>query len=253
MLTLVIPTFFLRERKVTYETEPLGLYKALKYSIKNKPFMSFIGWNFMAQFSISIILANLIFYASNVFHVSDMLAFILFGALFVTLLPGFYFFSYVGKKLGIRTTVLASTLIVASGLMMLFLSTYYWQAIVSFCMMGFSLSGPMMFANVMIGEAADFDELKTKQRREAMFFGTNALFTKPAIGVAHGILAMTLLFSGYIPGSEIQLTSAIWGIRMVMGLFPSIAMYISLIFLFFYPGLKETEDMKKELSKLHGE
>ncbi|NVM30887.1 MAG: MFS transporter [Candidatus Helarchaeota archaeon] len=253
MIVLVVPTFFYRERKIEYEKKPLGLISALKYSVKNKPFMAFVGWNFMAQFAVSIVFANIIFYAANVLYAGNLETYLLFGAMFGTILPGFYFASHVGKQMGVKVAVMMSTFIIATGLLMVFLAGNYWQAIVGFSYIGFGLSGALVYGNVMIGESADFDELKTHRRREAMFFGTNALFTKPAIGFAHGVLAWTLAATGYIQGSVIQPASALWGIRMIMGLFPSIALFISLIFLLFYPGRNKIQEMKKQLSKLHSE
>ena len=158
---------------------------------------------------------------------------------------------YIAKTKGIRTTVMLCTFLAAWGLLLLFFAQEYWMAVVSLCYCGFGLAGLLVFGNVMIGESADFDELKTNQRREAMFFGTNALFTKPAIGIAHGVLALTLAYSFYSPGAPSQVPQALVGIRMIMGLFPSIALFISLIFIYFYPKLKEVQAMKKKLEELH--
>ncbi len=254
MSVLVIPTYFYRERKIQYEEHPLGLWSALINSVRNKPFMAFIGWNFMGQFTTSIVLANIIFYSTNVLRVGDLEKYLLFGALFLTLLPGFFLNTKLGKEKGVRFAVFVSTLMTATGLLLLFLSVSYLMAATSLAICGFGLSGALMFGNVMIAESTDYDELRTHQRREAMFFGTNALFTKPAIGIAHGILAWTLAVTGYIQKAppEAQPATAIFGIRMIMGLFPSIALFISLIFLYFYPNLKQTREMKKQLSLLHG-
>jgi GPH family glycoside/pentoside/hexuronide:cation symporter len=253
MLVLFIPSFFIKERVISYKETPLGFISSLKYSIQNRAFMSFVGWNFMVQFTTSIVIANIIFYATYVLRTNDLGSFLLFGALIGTLLPGFIISSFIGKKLGVKRTVLLSTFIIATGLLVLFLSESYWMACVSLAIAGFGLAGVQVYAYVMVGEATDYDELKTHQRREAMFFGTNALFTKPAIGIAHGILAWTLASTGYnseLP-PELQLPSAIFGIRMLMGLFPSIALYISLIFLYLYPNRKEVEEMKRQLAILH--
>ena len=249
---LVVPSFFIRERMV-FEEKPLGLISALKYSIKNRPFMAFIGWNFMVQFTTSIVLANIIFYASNVLRATGLQSFMVAGALFGTILPGFFIASYLGKRKGVKFTVLLSTFIIATALLLLFLSESYWMAIASLALAGLGLAGAMVFTNVMIAESIDFDELKTNQRREAMFFGTNALFTKPAIGIAQGVLTLTLAFTGYQQGvsPELQLSFAIFGIRMIMGLFPSIALFISLIFIYFYPKPPQIQDMKYQLSLLH--
>lgn len=253
MLVLFIPSFFLRERKIAEDEKPLGLVSALKASIKNRAFISFVGWNFFIQFTTSIVIANLLFYSEYVLRTTTIQSFILFGALIITLIPGFIISMNLGKKKGIKFSMLLFTFIIALGLFLLFLSTTFWMSAISLGICGVSLAGPLVFANVMVAEATDYDELKTNQRREAMFFGTNALLTKPAIGFAQGILALTFMLTGFIQDStpEAQPASAIFGIRMVMGLFPSIALFISLIFLYFYPNLKETEEMKRKLSELH--
>lgn len=250
---LVIPSFFLREKQIKYEEKPLGLMSAIINCAKNRPFMSFVGWNFMVQFTTSIVLANVIFYASNVLNTSTLESFLLMGALFLPLFPGFWLYFKIGKEKSVKAAVMLSTFIIATGLLLLFLSESYWMAIVSLAVAGLGLAGGQMYAYVMVAEATDYDELRTKQRREAMFYGTNALFTKPAIGLAHGVLAWTLAVTGYLQGAgpELQPASAIFGIRMVMGLFPSIAMFISILFLYFYPGREELAEMKKELARLH--
>ncbi|MHA1267632.1 MAG: MFS transporter [Candidatus Helarchaeota archaeon] len=253
MLVLVIPSFFYHERKIDYKTQPLGLWSALTNSVRNRPFMAFIGWNFMVQFTSSIVIANIIFYATNVLRAGDLEKYLLFGALFITLLPGFVVNNLLAKRRGVRFAVMISTFCMAIGLLLLFLSETFLFATASLTIAGFGLSGALMFANVMIAESTDYDELRTNQRREAMFFGTNALFTKPAIGLAHGILAWTLAVTGYLQGQgpEFQPATAIFGIRMIMGLFPSIALFISIIFLYFYPSLQETLKMKRKLAELH--
>ncbi len=241
---LFIPSFFLKEREIPKDKKPLGLIKAIKFSIKNKPFMSFIGWNFMVQFSSSIVILIAIDYSQNVLSATGFMSYLIFGALFISLIPGFLVNKYISQKKGIRYAVFLSTLTIASGLLLLFLAGQIaWLAIISLVIAGFGLSGGLMFANVMIGESSDFDELKTNQRREAMFFGTNALFTKPAIGVANTVAAWTVTL----------IASPILAYSMIMGLFPSIALFLSLIFLVFYPNLEETQVMKGKLGKLHAQ
>ncbi|MBD3226981.1 MAG: MFS transporter [Candidatus Lokiarchaeota archaeon] len=255
LLVLFIPSFFLKERNIKQEKKPLGLVKAVVESVKNRAFMSFVGWNFMIQFTTSIMTANIIFYASNVLLAGMTESILLFVALFGTLLPGFFIYPYLSKKKGLRFSVLLGTLFLAVGLLLLFVSEIFIFSFISLLIAGMGLAGATIFSNVMIGESADFDELRTKRRREAMFFGANALFTKPAIGLAHGVLAWVLNLTGYDQGADpaTQLPSAIFGIRMIMGLLPSIALFTSLIFIYFYPNKKDSEEMKRKLAVLHSE
>jgi Na+/melibiose symporter-like transporter len=208
-------------------------------------------------------MANIFFYATYILNATaeDPASYLLFISLLVPLIPGFFIWSKLGKKRGIRQVVMICSLFSATGLLLLFLAPDLTFSMISLAVVGAGLSGLMMFANVMIAESTDFDELRTKQRREAMFFATNALFTKPAIGLAEGVLAITLTLTGFIKeefdnvtGETIifdQPISALWGIKMVMGLFPAIALYSSIIFIYFYPNLKKSQNMKQQLSILH--
>jgi len=261
MIALLIPGFLIKEKRIYIEEEPLGLKEALVESIKNRPFMAFCAYNFMQQFLTSIIMANIIFYATHVLRTSSVVAMLLFVALFIALLPGFVIWMRVGKEKGVKIAVFFSVLIIGIGLTFLFVADFLF-AFISLAIIGFGLAGPLVFTNVMIAECTDWDELRTHRRREAMYFGTNALFTKPAIGVAQAVLAMTLAITGFIPdlidpiwGNVInipQSTAAIWGIRMIMGLFPAIAAFIGLLFIWLYPlDLKTTNEMKEKLKKLH--
>ncbi|MFX0132501.1 MAG: MFS transporter [Candidatus Hodarchaeota archaeon] len=262
MAVLLIPSFIIRERRLYEEEESLGLGKALGESIKNRPFMTFCGWNFMQQFMSSIIIANVIFYATHVLRTSSIGSILLFVAIFIPLFPGFMLWVRLSKKIGVKATVFYSALFIVIGLIILFLTgSDYIFSLITLGIIGIGLAGPLIFTNVMIAECTDWDELRTHQRREAMYFGTNALFTKPAIGVAQAVIAITLATSGFIPdlidpfGNVInipQSPSAILGIRMIMGLFPAIAMIVGLIFLWIYPlNLEKTREMKEKLKKLH--
>ncbi|MHA1378393.1 MAG: MFS transporter [Candidatus Helarchaeota archaeon] len=261
MTSLLIPGFYIKEKQIQIKEEPLGLKDALVESIKNRPFMAFCAYNFMQQFSTSIIMANVIFYATHVLKSSSTVAMLLFVALFVALLPGFLIWMRVGKLKGVKIAVFFSNLIIGIGLVVLFFADFV-LAFIALAIVGFGLAGPLVFTNVMIAECTDWDELRTNRRREAMYFGTNALFTKPAIGLAQAVLAITLVSTGFIPdliepiwGNVINIPqniSAIWGIRMIMGLFPAIAIFVGLLILWLYPlDLKTTNEMKKKLAELH--
>lgn len=263
---IFIPSLILKERRECFENvKSLGFKKAVVESLKNRTFLSFLGWNFMVQFASAILMANIFFYATYILKATaeDPASYLLFISLLIPLIPGFFIWSKLGKKRGIKQVVMICSLFSATGLLLLFLAPDLTFSMISLAVVGAGLSGLMMFGNVMIAESTDFDELRTKQRREAMFFATNALFTKPAIGLAEGALAITLTLTGFIKEEIDEITgetiifdqplSALWGIKMVMGLFPAIALYTSIFFIYFYPNLKRTQKMKQALSILHKE
>jgi GPH family glycoside/pentoside/hexuronide:cation symporter len=125
---------------------------------------------------------------------------------------------------------------------------------------GFGLSGPLVLTNVLFAQVADEDETISGVRREAMFFGTNALITKPAQSLAIGLSAVLLQLSGFRtpgPGGAIildQPESAIFMMKIIVGFLPGLALLIGAIIYIWYPlkGEYLTEIQEKVL-KMHGE
>lgn len=176
--------------------------------------------------------------------------------------PGFIAFNKVQIRYGIRTTAYIATILYAFSMFGLLFAEQYWQVAVILALAGFGLAGPLIVNNVMTVEACDYDEIRTNRRREAMFFGTHALLTKPAIGLAQALLATILLITGFKKdtvnpktGQVIhyaQTPLALLGIRLIIGFFPFLMlMTVGLIALYFYPTLNQTKEMKKKLQEIH--
>ena len=126
---------------------------------------------------------------------------------------------------------------------------------------GFGLSGPQTLTNVLFGQVADEDELRSGVRREGAFFGVNALITKPAQSVAIALIPAILEAAHFVTrqsqGGAIvrdQPASAVMGIRMLVGLIPGIAMFAGALILALYPlrGRRLVE-MKGKVLALHAE
>jgi Na+/melibiose symporter-like transporter len=114
-----------------------------------------------------------------------------------------------------------------------------------------------------IVDVADLDELRNGRRREASFFGVNALITKPSESIAVLVLTSLLAFFSFVEplidpeGHAIpqpQPPEAIFGIRFLMSIFPAIILGLLLIALYFYPldGPKYKE-MKFKVQQMHEE
>ena len=124
---------------------------------------------------------------------------------------------------------------------------------------GFGLSGPQTLTNILFAQVADEDELRCGVRREGAFFGVNALVTKPAqsiaIALAPFILEATHFVTRDANGGQIflnQPASAIFGMRLFVGLIPGIAMFLGAVILIWFPlrGAR-LEQMRKDVLELH--
>lgn len=102
--------------------------------------------------------------------------------------------------------------------------------------------------------SVDDDEIKHGIRREGMFLGINALFTKPAGSLGPIIATLLLVYFGYIQGADTQSASTLIGIKILFLLIPAIGTAISLIFMYFYPYHGERlREMREKLEELHKE
>ena len=119
--------------------------------------------------------------------------------------------------------------------------------------MGLGFGGMLYFVYLIIADVIDEDELKTGVRREGTFFGVTNFFMRLA-GVL-SILTIGLVFSGLGWIDSVLYTASgdvIFGLRMLMFTFPTIAIIIMIISLYFYPFTKQRVDnMKEKLEELH--
>ncbi|MGV9197467.1 MAG: MFS transporter, partial [Promethearchaeia archaeon] len=126
---------------------------------------------------------------------------------------------------------------------------------------GIGLSGPLVLTNVLFAQVADEDEIESGVRREASFFGVNAMITKPAQSLALWLSPLLLELSGFLTppkgSTDIildQPASALFTIKMVIGLIPGIVMLIGVLILVFYPLKDEyLEEVQEKVSEMHEE
>ncbi len=132
--------------------------------------------------------------------------------------------------------------------------------LIPICMVaaGFGLAGPQTLTNVLFAQVADEDELRSGVRREGAFFGVNALLTKPAQSIALALMPFVLESADFITREanqgQIMLdqpASALWGIKVLAGLIPGVAMILGAIILQWYPlrgdYLKEVQQQVLDL------
>jgi GPH family glycoside/pentoside/hexuronide:cation symporter len=134
-------------------------------------------------------------------------------------------------------------------------------ALIPICLLlvGFGLSGPQTLTNILFAEVADEDELRSGVRREGAFFGINALITKPAQSLAIAVPPFILQAAHFVTREANnnvifldQPASAIFGIKVFIGLIPGIAMLLGALILFWFPlrGVR-LEEMQHDLLELH--
>ncbi|HSJ58795.1 MAG TPA: MFS transporter [Anaerolineae bacterium] len=253
---IVLTTLKVKERpEFTQVDKPLALWPAIRYTFTSKSFLILVAANFMSILMQALLLGT-IFYVAD--YVLQMSAILLIATLFVPLIIGVPLTAVFRRRLGVAGA--QQLLLVIAGVALL-LITVVPAALIPVCLAvaGFGLSGPQTLTNVLFGQVADEDEVRTGVRREGAFFGVNALLTKPAQSVALALSPFILEATGFVTREANlgviyldQPASALFGIRTLVGLIPGVAMLLGALILFFYPLRgRYLDEVKERVLAMH--
>ncbi len=236
---ILVTAFNVKERREFSQVDqPLGFIDSIKYTFKSKSFMILSAANFMSIFMQSIIIGSMYYLADYVLDVPTIYPLI---AIFLGLLIGVFLANLLAEKLGVVKA--QQTLMSIAGIF-LALIIVVPKSIIYVCLFiaGFGLSGPQVLTNVLFAEVADEDELESGVRREASFFGVNALLTKPAQSISLALVPWILEITDFVTRKENngvafkpQPDSAVMGIKLFIGLIPGIALLIGALILVWFP------------------
>jgi glycoside/pentoside/hexuronide:cation symporter, GPH family len=258
-LLIIAVTFRVKERpEFTKVDAPIPLGKAIGLTFTSRPFLVLALANFMTILMQALLLGTIFYLADYVLKAKSSM--VVLACLFVPLVIGVTLTPLLRRALGVVGAQQLLLAIAGAGLVAI---TFVPTGLILPCiaLAGFGLSGPQTLTNVLFGQVSDEDELRSGVRREGAFFGVNALITKPAQSIAialiPGILEAAHFVTRQSQGGAMlrdQPASAVFGIRVLVGLIPGIAMFIGALILALYPlrGRRLTEMQEKVLA-LHAD
>jgi GPH family glycoside/pentoside/hexuronide:cation symporter len=256
MLLIIAVTFKVKERpEFTRVDKPLKLKEQIKFTFTSKAFLILVAQNFMSILVASMVTGSVFYLADYVTRTSTI---ILLVYIFVPLMGGVPITNLIRKAVGLLRAQQLLLLIAGIGLVSI---TFVPAFLIPVClaMAGFGLSGPQTLTNILFAQVADEDELRSGVRREGAFFGVNAMLTKPAQSLALALPPFILEATNFVTREANngvifldQPASAVFGIKVFVGLIPGIAMLLGVLILFWFPlqGNK-LEKMQKDVLTLH--
>jgi len=255
-LLIIATTLKVKERPEFQATEkPLSLKQMVRYTFTSKSFIVLALANFFSILMQSLILAAVFYLADYVLKMSTIMVLIF---LFIPLIIGVPLTAVIRRWLGVVRALQFLLVIAGLGLILIVVVP---TPLILLCLAlaGFGLSGPQTLTNVLFAQVADEDELRSGVRREGAFFGVNALITKPAQSIAGTLIPAILVLTNFVTrdanGGQIfinQPEAAIFGMKVLVGLIPGLAMLIGASILQLYPLKGERlEKMQQDLLVLH--
>lgn len=255
-------SYFIKENRWAQSEPTLGFWESIKETFKNKQFLILEGAIFMLVLMQNTIVGGVTFLFDYllVFE-GDIWSYVLLVLLVAWFGYTIYFINrgiskYGLKKLTIYSCILGSTgmgVLLVTGLLTgskLTLKTGF----VGLMFIIIGLIGYMLINQPLMGDAIDYDELRTGKRRETTYSGVNALITKPAVSIGQAAFLWILVYYGYDEEKKVseQPATVSTGVLVAFTLIPMVCMLIAMVFMHFYrlEG-PEWQKTKKELQMKH--
>ena len=232
-----------------------SFFQGLKYAFKNKGFLLYTALFFLYEYVLLVLATAVPLFALEVLGITDtFLTALLLGAMFIVGILTVIIWNKLSLKIGSKKAYgIAIVAYLISTIPLLFVEDFF-SALITVIFMGVGFGGMLYFVYLIIADVIDEDELKTGVRREGTFFGITNFFMR--LSMILSIVTVGLVFqgtdwgeSGYTP---IPGVNVIIGLKLLVFLFPAIALILSLVCLYFYPFPKSrVEEIAKQLQELH--
>lgn len=244
---------FSKEKPEFQHDKSPPLWTAIKQTVKSKSFMMFVGFNFFKTMIASIQLSYVFLFL--ILIGSDNVIFYFLIVIIVGWTSNIICMK-LRKKYGFKKLLLRYTTIQCVGGFIFFLLVLIPAISVPIIWIGLVFStffgGAGVFGVIMQTLPIDEDEVKYGSRREGMFYGINALFTKPTESIGPIIVTIVLALTGYVTGSADQTDLAIFGIIFVFYFIVNVFLAFSLVFAYFFPLHGEKlKQLEMHLEELH--
>lgn len=216
----------------------LPVRQALRHTLINRSFVSFVGMRFFVQLGFTMLTADLSYYAEYNLGISGTQQSILLLGTLVVALPLVYVWGAIAPKLGAFTTEFIAVSLFGLALIPFIFAHTFVTALMSGLLLGIGLSGILMMTDVLIADVIDEDQLHTSKRREGMFYSIHGIVVGLCAPVQALVTTLVLVGTGYV-SHGVQTAAALNGMRALITVIPFAAVIIGLIFFCFYPLRKQ--------------
>lgn len=222
--------------------------EAVRLSLRNRDFLFFLAANLMIQYVFLAMSSSIPFYAKYVLAIQEPVTIagitldvelqnsILLAAAFLTALPAMAIWLRLARRYGAWRSLRFACLMAAATAIYFLFPTTFRGGLAGTALLGLSLAGLLMLTNPLLADVTDEDEVITGARREGMYFGMNGLFIRLAFVIQGILTAVVLTTSGYVAPSEgvlypAQPASALFGMRLLTGGLPTLALVAAFMLL----------------------
>ncbi|MEU6414380.1 MFS transporter [Microbispora sp. NPDC046933] len=224
-----------RARGEHAERESFGFLAALRHTLANRAFVTYVTGSFLLQLTFALLQAGIPFFTKYALGEPDSANTVILGAVFVTAIPMVYVWSRVTTRIGPRRAVLVAIVVYGAALVPFLLVGNLVLAAVTGAAVGVGIAGMLVLLEILLAEVIDDDERRTGARREGMYFGMNGFIVRWAVSLQAVVITVVLSRSGYHNGAAVQPDSVVTGVRLMMGVVPLAVLAVAFGCFLLYP------------------
>jgi glycoside/pentoside/hexuronide:cation symporter, GPH family len=251
-IPLYLVFFGTRERPEFMNQKQPGLIESVRAAKQNKPFI-FSAIIFLFTWVTVDILQTILLYFIKYVVDRERKSEVIMATIFVVAICALPLWTWTSRRLDKRLAYIIGMAFFGAVLLVLINLTpatpLSW--ILVLCVLaGIGVSAAHVIPWSIIPDAIEYDELKTGERHEGMFYSLISLSQKVASSFAIPMALLMLDATGYIPNSATQPPSAVLGIRIVTGPIPAVMICIGIVFAILYPlGRERYTEIALELEE----
>ncbi|MFC1568186.1 MFS transporter [Candidatus Margulisiibacteriota bacterium] len=251
-VSLLIALFGCHEHMQYSREKQLPLFASFKATLNNRSFLTFVFSNLFVQYTFTIILATIPFFAKYVLDEGPQGTTAILAAAFLTAIPMLYVWQFVANRFGAKRSYMATMVFLAGSLVPLFFVKSFAGALLTSFFIGVGLAGFILVVDLIISDVIDEDETRTGTRREGMYFGANAFITRFAIALEALSMGLIFVLTGYNPYIYSQTAAFLVGLRVLIAGLPIIALTLAFAIIWFYPLFgKNLNEMESKVARIH--
>ncbi len=249
-LPLLVVFLGTRERREHVDQVQPSLRQSLRAARNNRPFVFGLLMFLMTWLSVDIVQATLLFFVKHAAQrepESDLIM----ATIFVTAILALPIWLWASGRWGKRRAFIggiAFWALVQIVLITVTPTTALTPILILCVLAGVGVSAAHLLPWSIMPDAVEWDEWKTGERHEGMFYSLTTLVQKVASSIAIPLALLVLEVTGYVPNAAQQPPSAVLGIRLVMGPIPAVLLCLGIASAFFYPlGREQHRQIVAEL------
>jgi GPH family glycoside/pentoside/hexuronide:cation symporter len=247
IVTGAIPALACKENPAGGQQDKIKILKAIKETLKNRPFLLIVGMVFFILMGIFLVQPMALYIGIYYLFDGDKAAAAKLGGVAGTMyavsgIAATPLVAWIGTKFGKRRTLLvAQVVLIISSLLswVLYTPESPYMSLICMAMMSPGMACVWILLGSMLADACDYDQLNTGLRREGMYGAMYSWFLKAAIAGVIAVSGFLVAWSGVDPELKIQSVQTVTRMRVLFALTPPVFYLIALVCTWFYPLSEE--------------